>query len=526
MADGSVRLPDSYRALATGARRIGNASPNDEVEVTITLRGPQLPAPDEVTGSAIDRATFAARYSADPDDVAKVKDELTKLGLSVSDVSPVTRSMHVSGTVQQLDAAFGVSLGIYQSDDQGQFRGREGHICVPAPLAGIITGVFGLDDRRVADRANVPVQAAAALTPTDLEALYQFPPGNAAGQTIAIAEFSGAYTEADVRAFCQEYDRPLPAITPVVLERGADQQQVAEWSSEVTMDVEIVAALCPAASITLYFARSNQKGWIDLLNAVANTEPLPPVAVSVSWGFPEDSQAWSESALTEINQRLQTVAMLGVTVCAAAGDDGAGDRMNDRRAHVNFPASSPFVLGVGGTMLTGEPPAEVVWWVAPGDRRVEGSGSTGGGVSAKWDRPAWQTVHVESLNAGSRDGRIVPDVAALAGEPYYDLIIGGADDQSGGTSAAAPLWAALLARVAAGLPDPGQRRFLTPLLYGAAPGGQAVGSTICTDITSGDNESPGPPQGYVAGIGYDAVTGWGTPRGTSIAQFLAQPEAG
>ena len=121
------------------------------------------------------------------------------------------------------------------------------------------------------------------------------------------------------------------------------------------------------------------------------------------------------------------------------------------------------------------------------------------------------------------DGRVVPDVAALAGQPYYDLIIQRQDKLGGGTSAAAPLWAALLARISAGLPDPSQRRFLTPLLYGVAADGQPVGATVCTDIQAGDNHSPGVAQGYRAGVGYDAVSGWGTPLGTPIARLLSQP---
>jgi kumamolisin len=469
----------------------------------------------------MDLATFTSRYSANPDDAAMVKDELEKLGLHIYDVSPVTRSMHVSGTVQQLNAAFNVALGTYESDDQGQFRGREGYVSVPAPLAGIVTGIFGLDDRRMAQHKNAPDQAiVAALAPADLETRYQFPPGNAAGQAIAIAEFGGTYSGSDMQAFCQKYDLGDPDIKllPLGLRAG---QQLPDHSGELMMDVEIIAALCPKASISVYFVQSNQKGWIDLLDAITKIEP-PPVTVSVSYGLAEDSRNWSGVAVTEINQRLQSVAMLGVTVCVSSGDDGAGEQMNDGLAHVNFPASSPFVLSVGGTMLTGTPPAEVVWWVAPGDQSQGGEGgSSGGGVSTVFLRPAWQTVNVKSLNAGGIDGRVVPDVAALAGPPYYDLFIGGQDWPGGGTSAATPLWAALLARVSAVLPDPSQRRFLTPLLYKAAPGGPAAGATVCTDIKSGDNHSPGVPEGYPAGVGYDAVSGWGTPLGAPIVQLLS-----
>jgi len=529
VTEGRVELPGSHRPPATGAQRIGNASLDDEVEVTITLRGPKLPAVDDVTGAPLDAGTYAARYGADAGDAAKVKEELGKLGLQVYDVSLPTRSLHARGTVRQLNSAFGVTLGMYRSDAQGEFRGREGSITIPAALAGIITGVFGLDDRRMARRKTTPTKAGpAALTPADFEARYRFPAGDGTGQAVAIAEFGGAYFPADAQAFCQKYGLAVPAITPVSAGYPLltpeqikqmpkrERQNVLGDSVEVMMDIEIVAALCPAAAISVYFAPFNQKGWIDLVNAVIGAQPVP-VALSVSWGLAEDAPDWSGSAVPEINQRLQAAAMLGVTVCAAAGDDGAGDQMQDG-AHVNFPASSPFVLSVGGTMLTGTPPEEVVWWETPGDR-AGGGGSTGGGVSTVFPRPAWQTVQVASLNPDSIDGRVIPDIAALAGPPFYDLIFQGQDSPNGGTSAATPLWAALLTRVAAGLPAAKQLRFLTPLLYGTAQNGQPVGQAGCTDITSGNNSSPG-IQGYTAGPGYDAVSGWGTPIGTQLQQLL------
>ena len=132
----------------------------------------------------------------------------------------------------------------------------------------------------------------------------------------------------------------------------------------------------------------------------------------------------------------------------ASGDDGSGDQIDDGNGHVDFPACSPFALGVGGTMLTksGATVKEVVWWDSPGRRTNNGGGASGGGVSTKFARPAWQTVKVTSINRGSIDGRVVPDVSALAGEPLYSLTFAGKAQPNGGTSASAPLWAALLAK--------------------------------------------------------------------------------
>ncbi len=269
----------------------------------------------------------------------------------------------------------------------------------------------------------------------------------------------------------------------------------------------------------MYFATFDQKGWIDLLNQVVAGNPAKPVALSISWGLAEDDPSWSEGARNAINDSLQAAAMLGITVSVAAGDDGSGDQMTDGRAHVDFPSSSPFVLSVGGTMITQA--AETVWWQSPGRRTRKGGGATGGGVSVFFNRPAWQNVNVTSLNSGSIDGRVIPDVAALAGPPFYDLTFQSQDQPNGGTSASAPLWAALIARINALLPPTKQQQFLTPLLYQNGSDGQPRGASGCIDITTGQNPSrPSPGTGYKAGKGYDAVSGWGAPDGKKLLELL------
>jgi kumamolisin len=342
-----------------------------------------------------------------------------------------------------MERAFQPHLGIYKSHEQGEFRGRRGEIQIPAELVGIVTGVFGLDERRVARRKAVHTATAATvsskmipLSPPVLQDHYNFPPGTGEGQQIAIAEFEGGYFQEDLAAFCKKYSLPVPKVTSVPagltpltlaeIQKLSPQQRDDELSAsiEVNMDVQIVAGLCPRSEIFVYFAPFTQKGWVDLLHKIMTGAPAKPVALSISWGLAEDCPDWSAAALTAINERLEAVALLGITVCVSSGDDGSGDELTDGRAHVEFPSSSPFVLSVGGTMINGSAAnsSEQAWWESPGQRTNQGGGSSGGGVSTVFPRPKWQNVQVKSLNKGSIDASVLPDVAALAGPPLYDLI--------------------------------------------------------------------------------------------------------
>jgi kumamolisin len=547
MSTAHVVLQGSHRPAAQNAKRLHEVDPNARVEITITLRGPELPGPNALPKTAMSPKQFAEKYGAKPDDADLVARTLETYGLKVEDVSLATRSMRVSGTLAQMEAAFQPKLGIYHSATQGDFRGREGDLMVPSDLNGIITSVLGLDNRRVARRKATTVEPVSELTakkkakklkplgPADLETRYHFPPGTGAGQQIAIAEFDGGYFPDDLQAYCQKFGRPVPNVTILSVGQNAltlndilqlpSQQRKDELgaSMEVMMDVQIVAGLCPAADIFVYFAPFTQKGWVDLLNKVISGNPAQPVTLSISWGLPEDSSDWSAAARNAINNRLQAAALQGITVCISSGDDGSGDEMTDGRAHVDFPSASPFTLSVGGTMLKGTATqnTEETWWVSPGRRNGHGGGATGGGVSVFFARPQWQNVHIPSLNPGSIDGRVIPDISALSGSPMYDLIFVGHDAPNGGTSASTPMWAALIARINALLPAGKQQRFLTPLLYEQLANGKTRGEVSCTDITVGQNASnPEPGKGYQAEAGFDAVTGWGVPNGIALLNSL------
>ena len=195
---------------------------------------------------------------------------------------------------------------------------------------------------------------------------------------------------------------------------------------------------------------------------------------------------------------------------AAAGDSGVTDGVNDGQAHVDFPGSSPWVLTCGGTRITvsgGKITSEVVWNDAAGI----GFGATGGGVSAHFPKPNWQAhVNIPTDSQG-HVGRGIPDVAVAASpESGYRVIIDGQAVVLGGTAAATPFWAGLIALINQGLGH--NVGYINPVLYTKlGPAGALRG------ITEGNNGEKG-VKGYSAGPGWNAATGWGSPDGRKLLQ--------
>lgn len=548
MAATHVELAGSRRPAPQNAIRLRDVDPHAHLNFTVTLKGPDLPSLDRMPTERLSREEIAKRWGVRPATVQTVERVLRSFGLHVRVVRQGGRSIRMSGSAAAAKAAFQANLGVYEVPGEGQIRAREGVLMIPAELDGLVTGVYGLDQRRMARRHNAAATSTALkpLTPADLQHRYNFPPGDGAGRTIAIFEFGTpmgngqvippAYIPSDVAAFCASAGVATPniriesiGVSPLSQQQYETYlqqlpQQLAavlfEQTAETMMDIQIVAALCPKADIGAYFGAWGENGWIDLLDEVTSGSGEDPVVVSISYGLAEEASDWSSGAMTSINHRLQIAAMQGITVCASSGDDGSGCDQTGTRCHVEFPSSSPFVLSVGGTMLTNAqdgPLSEVVWWENPGRRTSKGGGSTGGGVSVLNQRPLWQTVDVTSLNPDAPEGRVVPDVSALAGPPLYYLLLDGKPLPDGGTSAATPLWASLIARITAALPAGKQQRFLPPLLYKGS-----VGKDGFRDIVSGQNASyPSPGKGYSAVKGFDAVSGWGVPNGQELLAALA-----
>ncbi len=557
-----VTLPGSNRPVRPGARVLGSAGPDEWIELVIKIRRKKpLPDPAIRPAKSLTRDELGAQYGADPADMTRVRNLLAGLGMTILKEDPISCSIRAGAAAELIEKIFLVKLFHY-SHESGNYRGRKGELHIPSALAGIITGVFGLDNRRLVKRRPLKkkattlglAQRAAAsrawFYPAELASIYAFPEGNGQGQTVGVLEFGGGYFSADLVTFCKNANVSMPAVRTISVNNApTDQKDGAE--GEVMLDVEILAGVCPAAAIAVYFSTFDEAGWVDAIDTAVHDKANPLTVLSVSWGYAEDAPGgWSAGAIDAINDTLQAAALLGVTICVAAGDDGSDDQVGDGHAHVDFPSSSPFVLAVGGTSLQAKGTTvvkEVAWKDGDGLRQDNG-GSTGGGVSVHFPRPSWQTVQIASVNPGSIDGRVVPDVAADASaNTGYWTVVDGQGGVSGGTSAAAPLWASLIARINASLGSGATVGYLSPLLYQGVPGGgpasndssrhaghevlessQTLGATGCRDIVSGNNNTAS-VGGYSAGPGFDAVTGWGAPQGTALLNglksLLANPQS-
>ncbi len=205
-----VVLPGSTRVKDPKATRVGKVDPQAKVVVTIDLAGPKLPSADEFVGKTLTPQELAEKFGAKQEDADKVARVLKSFGLKVDEVSPETRSMQVSGTAAAMEAAFKPGLVMMRSPTEGEYRGRQGKLSIPAALEGIVRGVHGLDQRRMARRKagaeSSPTQEAKLppLGPPDLERRYNFPPGDGAGQSIVIGEFGGGYFAEDSRGLLRQ----------------------------------------------------------------------------------------------------------------------------------------------------------------------------------------------------------------------------------------------------------------------------------------------------------------------------------
>ena len=525
-----VSLSGSHRNSVTGSSVIGPSHPHQRIEVTVRLRHrAEIPREVRLDATAarrpherryLTRDKLAADHGASAADIAHVVALAQAHQLAVVETSEARRSVWLAGTVAQMSTAFGVALLEFNHPHGGTFRGRVGPIMIPANLDGIVVGVFGLDNRpqakphfRIRKSETKQLTAAAVapntqFTPIQIAQLYGFPANlDGTGECIGIIELGGGFNTADLNTYFSSLGLPVPSVTSVSVD-GATNTPSGNPDGpdgEVMLDIEVAAAVAPKAKIVVYFAPNTSQGYLDAMTQAIHDTVNKPSVISTSWGGPESN--WTQQSFQQFDEAFQAAATLGVTITVAAGDDGSSDGVDDGQAHADFPASSPNVLACGGTRLnaTGTTIVSEVVWNDPDN------GATGGGISDQFPVPNYQ-AHAgvpPSANADKRVGRGLPDVAADADPATgYSVRVDGQDAVVGGTSAVAPLWAGLIARLNQGLGK--SVGFLNPTLYGLT-----TQSEVFRDITSGNNGA------YVAGAGWDACTGLGVADGAKLLEVLS-----
>jgi kumamolisin len=473
--------------------------PDEQATITVYLRRREAPA----AGERLERSEFASRHGADSTDVDGLRRLADAHHLELHSEDAGRGSVNLSGRIGDLAAAFGADVGVHADPDGNTYRGRTGSLSVPSDIADAVTGVFGFDQGPVArSQLRWAIQPSIHYTGTDIAADYSFPAGtDGSGQCVALIELGGGFRPADLDAFFASLGLSTPSVVNVGVDGGTNSPGTANGpDGEVMLDIEIVGAAAPKVKMAVYFAPNTDQGFIDAVTTAVHDTANKPSVVSISWGGPESS--WTKQAMAQMETAFTDAAALGVTIVVAAGDNGSTDGVTDGLQHVDFPASAPHALACGGTTRTAT--SEAVW-----DSLSAGGGATGGGISDQFAVPSYQQgVHIPpSANPGGRVGRGVPDVAGDA-DPNtgYSVRVDGQTIVVGGTSAVAPLWAALLARCNQALgADVG---FVHPRLY------PAVGTAAFRDITSGANGA------YSAAVGWDPCTGLGSPNGTALLAAL------
>lgn len=469
---------------------------------------------------------FAERFGPTEQDYQSVMDFARRNGLTVKGTHSNRMIVDVEGAVPDIEKALHTRLRTYKHPKEArEFYAPDAEPSIDLQIK--VLKISGLDNysrprphlrkKQVSNAANTgsasPEKGANAMPNSgsgpggaymgnDFRTAYV--PGTTltgSGQAVGLLQFDG-YNASDITYYENKTGRSQVTLTNVLLDgftgkAGANQD-------EVCLDIEMVIAMAPGISnIVVYEADPNTGLWVDILNRMA-TDNLAK-QLSCSWG---------ESGLTdtpEINQIFQQMAAQGQSFFNASGDSDAFSGL------VDFPSDNPYITQVGGvTLITngtgGSWTAETVWnW---------GSDiGSGGGISTQYPIPSWQQGVRMIFNRGSNTMRNSPDVALTADNVYVRA--SGTDETLGGTSCAAPLWAAYTALVnqqatAYGRPTVG---FINPAIYKIGKGLSFTSSFH--DTTIGDNYNSTSPALFPAATGYDLCTGWGTPSGTALINALA-----
>jgi subtilase family serine protease len=447
-------------------------------------------------------AEFTQRFGPTEEDYAAVVRFLMQNGISVTGTSPNRVVLNVSGTVASIEKAFQVRIGVYQHPSEARTFYSPDREPSPTGLYVPLWHISGLDDfslpRPASLRRSLEQSGNATgsgplgnFLGSDMRAAYYG--GTAltgAGQSVGLLEF-GAYNIADVQTYFANVGQPNSVPVNAISTDGSSVSCAGQCDdTEQVLDIEEAISMAPGMSqVRVYVSDSSD---VSIFNRMATDNVSK--SLSCSWGWDPADPASDDPVFLEF-------ALQGQTLFVASGDGGAyGKARQDI-----YPADDALVVSVGGTILTtsgsgGSWESETAW------------SDSGGGFAAGILIPKYQKTAgvITTANQGSKIWRNCPDVAAEANDDNYICYSGTCGGGWGGTSFAAPRWAAFMAllnqqSVASGNSTLG---FINSGLYTLGSG--KYYSTYFHDITSGSNGK------YSAQPGYDLVTGWGSPNGAGL----------
>ncbi len=501
MPGSSVPIPDTQREVWPGSREVEPLATGADVVLTAWLRPKSGGDLDEKRAQTLattplahrnyrDRKTLAAQTGADPAEIEVLRRYCEAFDLRIVDSH--WRSVEISGSLERLVQAFGANVAIFENDEQQRFRHRSDALHAPPEVAAVVRGVFGLHQWPRSRKLGSLQRHTTPLKANEVAARYRFPDGDGSGQTVGVVQLRGIFKSNDfeqcVRA--QNLAPPLPVVKRV--DDAVVAREIATTQDlEAALDVQVIASLAPGARIVVYEAPDDERGFIDAIRDAIFDEQNEPSVLSISYGWSE--YLWTPAALRILDDLFRAAGLVGMSVFCASGDNGA-ELDGAGKPHVLAPASSPFAIACGATAIDG---AEERAWE-----------KTGGGFSERFDIPQWQDVaRTAASQCGMRAGRGVPDVAAQQ-QPGYYVVMDGAELAMGGTSAVAPMWAALTARINQRLGIPAG--FFVPALY------KESGDHPFSEITTGSNGR------FQAGPGWNPCTGLGVPVGVAVEKRLRE----
>lgn len=515
----SAALTSSANSTTTPARPLGPAPAGEWIRFTLVLRLPGAARSRALVSAIEDPSSrqfrhfisphqYGVRFGISTARLADLERDLKAHRLRVVSGFPQRTELIVAGTVRTVQRLLHVRILSYADRAGRRFHVPLGTPVIPSDM-GDVVAVTGLDTRPRWHPNEVPI---GGLTPTSADAAYDVGPLRAAGfdgrgKTIAVLSFSSS-DPSDPEAWMNHYGVTGPAVRFVSIDGGTNSSDGAD---ENNLDIEVIHAVAPAAQIVMYELPPTTGAYGDAVSRIVADHQTD--IISSSWG--EGCERGLDPAeRTATDNALNAAVATGVTMFVASGDSGAYDcqrnSLSNHQLSVDWPAASSSVVAVGGTRLNVAANGSYLGETGWEDQLSDAGG--GGGFSITDPRPPWQAGPGVLSNA-SNGHRQVPDVSADADPGTgWSVYSQGQPGEAGGTSAAAPFWAAstlLIEQYASsqGVPRLG---FVDPLLYALARSPQRFAPFH--DVTVGGNRY------YWAGPGWDPATGLGSPDVFNLAR--------